>query len=332
LKATGEFSGDDLAGTTYDAALQDAVKLFQERHGLEPDAVLGGRTVATMNVSAADRARQVAVNMERWRWLPQKLERDHIAVNIPGAQLEVVEGGTATVEMKVVVGDQDHPTPALHATLTSLVLNPIWRLPASIATNEILPKLKKNAGYLVANDLELVSDSFPPGSPESQGAGIAWHELHEMPWPVRQRAGSDNALGRIKFNIPNTDDIYLHDTPNHKAFAKAMRALSHGCVRLEKPDELALYLLKDWTPERLAQEIAAGETRSIPVHNHLPVWLLYWTTWVDADGVLQFRDDIYGRDQRLAVALAHANRAAQFVPRVPTVAETTIHCDSCRIP
>jgi murein L,D-transpeptidase YcbB/YkuD len=287
-----------------------------------------------MNVSAAQTARQVSVNMERWRWLPQRLEDNHIVVNVPGAWLEVVDRGRAILSMRVVVGDPDHPTPAMHAQMTSLVLNPTWRVPSSIATAEILPKLKKDPGYLIANDLELVSDSFPPGSPESQGVGISWHERSSIPWPIRQRAGSDNALGRIKFNIPNSDDIYLHDTPNHKAFTRALRALSHGCVRLEKPDQLALYVLKDkdWSQQKLDSEIDAGTTRTVGLGKTLPVWLLYWTNWVDAEGVLQVRDDIYGRDQRLAAALAHSLPFGSNRSRNAAITPKVVRCDGCRVP
>jgi L,D-transpeptidase YcbB len=334
LAAAALLAADNVDSPLYDDALQAAVQEFQRRHGLLDDGVLGRQTVVAMNVSAAERARQVALNMERWRWLPPHLEENHIVVNVPGAWLEVVENGKAVMTMKVVVGDPDHPTPAMHAKMTSLVLNPIWRIPASIATNEILPKLKKDPGYLMANDLELVSDSFAPGSSASQGVGISWKELSTMPWPVRQRAGSDNALGRIKFNIPNSDDIYLHDTPNRKAFGRTFRALSHGCVRVEKPDELALYVLsnKDWTAAKLDQSIETGETRTVTVARHLPVWLLYWTTWVDAQGVLQFRDDIYGRDQRLAIALGHSAKDPSIIDHHQVVAPQVVRCDGCRLP
>jgi murein L,D-transpeptidase YcbB/YkuD len=334
LAATGELAAGEPISPVYDEALQAAVQLFQQRHGLMDDGVLGRQTVAAMNVSAADRARQVALNMERWRWLPRRLEDSHIVVNVPGAWLELVENGKAVMAMRVVVGDPDHPTPALHARMTSLVLNPVWRVPASIATAEILPKLQKNPGYLIANDLELVSDAFPPGSPESQGVGISWRDRTSMPWPVRQRAGSDNALGRIKFNIPNSDDIYLHDTPNHKVFARAFRALSHGCVRVERPEDLALYLLrdKDWSHQRLDQEIDTGETRTVVLNKTLPVWLLYWTTWVDADGVLQVRDDLYGRDQRLAAALANPTGVTVPVAHAVAANPKVVRCDGCREP
>lgn len=334
LKATGELAAsEDATSPVYDDVLLAAVQLFQRHRGLTDDGALGRQTVAAMNLSATQLAHQVAINMERWRWLPQRLEDNHIVVNVPGAWMEVVEAGKAVVTMRVVVGDTDHPTPALHARMTSLVLNPVWRVPASIATDEILPKLKKDPGYLIANDLELVSDAFPPGSPESQGVGMSWQDRTTMPWPVRQRAGSDNALGRIKFNIPNNDDIYLHDTPNHKVFARALRALSHGCVRLEKPEQLALYVLndKDWSQQKLDSEIDTGETKTVQVARHLPVWLLYWTTWVDADGVLEVRDDLYGRDLRLAAALSHSP-ATLSVAAVTPIAPKTVRCDGCREP
>lgn len=334
LMASGELPQGDRTQPLYDDQLLAAVQLFQRRHGLADEGALGRQTVTAMNVSAAQRARQIAVNMERWRWLPQHLEDNHVVVNVPGAWLEVVDGGRAVLSMRVVVGDPDHPTPAMRAQMTSIVLNPTWRVPASIATDEILPKLKKDPGYLVANDLELVSDAFPPGSPESQGIGISWEDRTSMPWPVRQKAGSDNALGRIKFNIPNNDDIYLHDTPNHKAFARALRALSHGCVRLEKPDQLALYVLKDkdWSEDRLNSEIGNGNTRTVSLGKRLPVWLLYWTTWVDAQNTLQIRDDIYGRDQRLASALARPLRSDSAVSAVATAAPKVVRCDGCRVP
>jgi len=335
LIATGELADGNADSTVYDLVLALAVERFQAHNGLDADGALGPRTILTLDVSPAQRARAVALNMERWRWLPSHLEDRHIFVNVPAEELMVVDGGKVVLEMRAIVGDVDHPTPALHARLTSLVLNPFWRVPASIATDEILPQLQRNPGYLAANDLELVSDKFVSGSPESQGAGIAWKSMTKMPWPVRQRPGSDNALGRIKFNLPNDDDIYLHDTPKHKLFARYDRALSHGCVRIENADALALYLLQDkgWTREQLDTAIATGETKSVAVSKSVPVWLLYFTAWVDGEGTLQFRDDLYERDQRLAVALTESMRHPILLAHSATsVNPSKKLCEGCRVP
>jgi murein L,D-transpeptidase YcbB/YkuD len=337
LAASGELGSAAPDGTLYDPPLVEAMKAFQRRHGLADDGLLGRQAILALNATPAEIGRRIAINMERWRWLPDSLGDDHIVVNVPDQTMEVVEQGRAMISMRVIVGDVDHPTPGLHARMVSLVLNPVWRIPASIATNEILPKLQKDPGYLIANDLELVSDSFPPGSPESQGVGIDWSEYTKMPWPMRQRAGSDNALGKIKFNLPNGDDIYLHDTPLHKLFDRSSRALSHGCVRLQSAEDLALYVLRDkaaWTKDKLDQQIDAGDTKSVSLTKSLPVWLLYFTAWVDGDGTLQLRPDLYGRDQDLSAALskvpagpieiAHSAEARNSVtPKI---------CEGCRLP
>ena len=334
LIATGELTTDNADSTTYDDTLKAAVMLFQAHNGLDADGALGPRSILALNASPAQRARSIALNMERWRWLPAHMESEHIVVNVPAEELQLVADNQVVLEMKAIVGDVDHPTPALHARLSSMVLNPFWHVPASIATDEILPLLQKNPGYLVANDLELVSDHFMPGSPESQGAGIAWKSMTRMPWPVRQIPGSDNALGRIKFNLPNDDDIYLHDTPKHKLFSRFDRALSHGCVRVENAEALAVYLLRDKDRDQdwLDDLIATGETKTLPVPKPVPVWLLYFTAWVDADGTVEYRDDLYDRDQRLAVALTQSMRQPILVAHAATPSPVKKICEGCRVP
>lgn len=329
LAATGEFKGDT-SSPVLDADLASALKLFQQRRGLDDDGALGPRTVAELNLSPSGLAVRVALNMERWRELPRQFEPEHILVNVPAQSLELVEDNQLVTTMKVVVGDVDHPTPVMHASMVSLVFNPEWRVPASIATAEILPRLKQDPGYLIANDLELVSDEWPPGSPQSQGVGIDWRAMRVMPWPVRQLPGDDNALGRIKFNMPNDDDIYLHDTPERKLFARAVRAFSHGCVRVEDAERLALTLLqgKDgWDQSRLEEQIDEGETHSVALRHPVPVWLVYLTAWVDPDGVLETRDDLYGRDHRLSEALTQPPGTKQVASRA-----TAKYCDGCRLP
>lgn len=321
LAATGELAGPT-EGMLFDDEVEAALKTFQARHGLAPDGTLGRQTLAALNTPVEARINQIALNMERWRWMPGTFERRHIAVNAADASLALIEDGAPALSMRVVVGDPKHPTPTLRGVLNSLVLNPVWNVPTSIASKEILPKLHGDPGYLLANRIRIVG-AFPEGSAEAEGIGIDWTQYPtHMPFQLRQMAGPDNSLGRIKFNLPNSDDIYLHDTPQRQFFAKANRALSHGCVRLENPLELALHLLKgqpEWPQEKLAQGLDDGATKTIRVKRTIPVYLLYWTAWVDDGGAVQFRDDIYGRDKRLRAALAKRkslDRVAQSMKRM----------------
>ena len=224
--------------------------------------------------------------MERWRWLPASLGDRYILVNVPEFRLDVVEAGKPVYSMRVVVGKDQSRTPAFSDKMTFIELNPTWTLPDSITRNEILPKLASDPGYLERHDMEVVSDS---------------------PYRLRQRAGKDNPLGQIKFMFPNEFDIYLHDTPADHLFDRAERDFSHGCIRLEKPIELAALLLKDdpkWTQESIQAAIASGEHETITLPRPLPVHILYWTAWVEPDGTVAFRKDIYGHDDQLEQALA----------------------------
>jgi murein L,D-transpeptidase YcbB/YkuD len=211
-----------------------------------------------------------------------------------------------------VVGDLQHPTPIVQARLEAVVLNPKWNVPASIAAREILPRLRENRRYLAENDIVIVdrreSDPF--------GLAVDWSAISAEAFPFRlqQQPGPDNPLGRIKFDVPNRFDVYLHDTPTRALFARPQRTASHGCIRVERAAALAVHVLADaagrFTPERLEEAIEAGGSPRIPVARPLPVYILYWTAFVGPDGLVQFRDDVYGRDRRLAAALAGA-------PRVP---------------
>ena len=301
---TASAQGDDL----FDEAVAEPLKLFQQRHGLLEDGALGMRTVAALNVTPAERVRQIRLTLERWRWLAPPPTSDYIWVNLPAQEFELHQAGQITLRMRVIIGDPEHPTPPLRSAIDMLVLNPTWTVPSSIATKEILPRLQRRADYLAKNDLEIIGAGFAPEAPERQGSNIDWKSMTSFPWSLRQKPGSDNALGAIKFSFPNQDDIYLHDTPNHKLFARASRALSHGCVRLDRPRDLALTLLapQGWTAERLEKELAKGTTQDVSLSKTMPVWLVYFTVWEDDDGVLQWRDDVHGRDRRLLEALSAA--------------------------
>lgn len=305
--------------TLYDGAVVEGVRHFQRRHGLEADGTLGPRTLAALNVPVEARLNQIAVNLERWRWMPRQLGRRHVSVNIPAAWLDLVEDGAVTLSMRVVVGDTRHPTPSMDSRMSSLVLNPPWSVPSSIVEKEILPKLRRDPDYLASNNLQIVG--YPEDSPDSAGDGIDWNAIGKKFPRLRQSPGPDNALGQIKFNLANADDIYLHDTPNHRVFSRAYRALSHGCVRLDEPVALGEALMGAHWQGRLASNLGTGNpTRTVPLERSVPVYLVYFTAWTDGAGEINFRDDLYGHDRRLSTAV----RALRAAPPPPPPAPVAV--------
>ncbi len=298
------------ADVRYDDRLAEAVRRFQARHGLAVDGIVGPATVQALNVPVSDRIQQIVVNLERWRWLPRELGRHHIVVNAADASLHVVVDGRPALTSRVVVGDLRHPTPVVQAWVDAIVLHPRWNVPTSIAVEEILPRLRENRRYLAENDIVVLerreSDPF--------GLAIDWAAIpaDHFPFRLQQQPGPDNPLGRIKLDIPNRFDVYLHDTPTRALFARPVRTASHGCIRVERADDLAVHVLEDegrgWTRQRLADALDAGETQRISLSRPLPVYILYWTAFVEPDGSVQFREDVYGRDRRLAAALAGGGR------------------------
>jgi murein L,D-transpeptidase YcbB/YkuD len=317
LIASGDLDPSLADGTSFDAAVVEAVKRFQRRHGLDPDGTVGARTQAALNVPVEARLRQIAVNLERWRWMPHQLGRLHISVNIPAATLDLVEDGAVALRMRVVVGDTRHPTPSMGTTMASVVLNPPWSVPTSIANNEILPKLRRDPNYLVNSNLRIAD--YPEDSPEAAGDGVDWNAIgKKFPYRLRQPPGPDNALGQLKFNLHDSDDIYLHDTPNHRAFSRAYRALSHGCVRLEEPVGLGEILLGSRWQGRLGENLSTNKsTRTLKLERTVPVYLVYFTAWADPSGEMNFREDIYGHDRRLTQELQNRRPAARPRPAGP---------------
>ncbi len=282
LEASGDLAPPpDPAGATserdlFDAPLATAVRTLQERQGLDADGAVGPATLEALNVSAAERVRQIEINLDRWRWLPRDLGERHVMVNIAGFALEVVESGKPALSMRVVAGKPSSSTPMFSGTLGHLVLNPYWNVPPGILKNEVLPKVRRDPGYLARQNMEML-----PGG------------------QVRQKPGPNNALGKIKFLFPNRFNVYLHDTPSRSLFSRSMRTFSHGCIRVEKPIDLAEYLLRDdpgWTRQKIESLLGDGRERWIAVPRPLPVHIAYWTAWVDGAGVMHFRKDVYGRD------------------------------------
>jgi murein L,D-transpeptidase YcbB/YkuD len=289
---------DEAAGG--EADLLESLRRYQRRNGLEPDGKIGARTLAALNVPAFTRVRQIVANMERWRWLPRALEARRIMVNAADATLELIEDNKVVLRSKVIVGTTAQRSPMFRTLATGVTVNPPWTVPNSIARNEILPRLRRDPNYLRSQNM-IVLDG-PRDDPN--GLRIDWSRIPAgtFPYRLQQRPGANNALGRLKLEMPNPFSVYLHDTPGKRAFQGTDRALSHGCIRVEQILALASVALGgDATGalQALAGATATEETKYFAFAQSLPVYVLYWTATVDADGTVQFRRDVYGRDERL---------------------------------
>jgi murein L,D-transpeptidase YcbB/YkuD len=283
-------------GAVFDAEVREALKRFEQRHGLQPDGLLDGEAVRELNVPVEQRIEQITLSMERWRWLPESLGDRHVLVNVPMYQLEVYENGHVVLPMRVVTGKKDNPTPIFMDKMENVVFSPYWHVPPNIARNETIPAVMNDPGYLDRNDLELVK-----GNRVVSPWSVSWSAVEAGDYTFRQRPGRKNALGHVKFIFPNKFDVYLHDTPADSLFARTDRSLSHGCVRVEKPLELAEYVLRDqaeWTRERILAAMHSGSEKWVTLKRPLPVYILYMTAWIDPEGAVQFREDIYGHDEK----------------------------------
>lgn len=301
LAATGDLrSGPESHAATYDRELQEAVLRFQVRHGLPSGRTLTPATVAAMNIPVTARIRQIELNMERWRWFPRDLGAVHIRVNVPEYQLELRDHGQTALAMNVVVGAVDKPTPIFSDTMTTVAFAPYWNVPASIAAEETLPAVLSDPEFLSRNNIEVLSTSDDVIDPATVDWWRAqWDDTFQ--YRFRQRPGTANSLGRVKFLFPNDYDVYLHDTPAAALFSKNDRALSHGCVRVQDPVKLAEYLLRAsarWDAARIEQAMNATEEQQVKLPSPIPVHLMYWTARVDEDGTVRFFPDIYGHDAR----------------------------------
>ena len=284
-----------------------AVREFQRLHGLGVDGVVGPATIATLNTPAEQRVKQIEVNMERWRWLPQDLGRRHILVNIAGFELDVIEDSQAVLTTRVVVGKDYRRTPVFSDKVTYLVLSPYWYVPNALAVLDILPQLRKDPDYLSKKNMR-VFRNWGAEAKELDPKSIDWPTVTASNFKYRfvQDPGETNALGRVKFMFPNKFNVYLHDTPAKELFAKSERAFSSGCIRIENPIDLALYLLRGdamWTRDSILAAIRKDSEQTVRLREPVPVHLLYWTAWADDDGKVHFRKDIYQRDTKLLNAL-----------------------------
>lgn len=285
----------------FDEGLAEALSHFQMRHDLDADGSIGPATLKELNTPVSERIADLRLNLDRWRWLPRELGDRFILVNIAGYELEFVENDAPVLTMNVVVGQEGWETPVFADTMEYIVANPYWNVPQSILEDEILPAVRADAGYLARNDYEVVDRS---GSNVIPAASIDWSDVSagSFPYLVRQRPGPGNALGDLKFMFPNDHNIYLHDTPAGHLFSRTERAFSHGCIRLEKPEELARALLDRVTDAGSSQldDLLAGDREKwVQFDAGVPVYILYFTAWVGEDGSVRFHHDIYGQDRGL---------------------------------
>jgi L,D-transpeptidase YcbB len=293
LAVSGDLRADEVTiGNHFDEKVEQSVIIFQKRHGLKVDGVVGRDTLNALNVTLKQRIRQMELNMERLRWILGNLEERFIVVNIADYQLYVIENDKSVLSMRVVVGKPYQRTPIFTSKMTYIVINPAWNIPDSIAQKEILKKIEKNPDYLAEQNITVL-----------KGAKVTGNAL---PYRLRQEPGPLNPLGTIKFMFPNEYDVYLHDTPVKSLFSENVRTFSHGCTRIEKPLELAEYLLRDdlrWSRKELVAAIEKGTEQTVIIPHPVNVHFLYLTAWVDDSGSVQFRNDIYGRDKSLDEAL-----------------------------
>ncbi len=311
LVAVGDLDPAAEVGETYDGAITEAVKRFQQRHGLEPDGIVGRKTFAALNVPLERRVGQLELALERLRWLPDLPEGPFVIANIPAFELWAFDHprpeGRPVFVTNVVVGKSlNKQTPVFDELMRYLVFRPYWNVPYSITVREILPKLADDPGYLERHEMEIV-DRFAWDAEPYEPTPENIERLASWGLRVRQRPGPLNALGRVKFIFPNSDNIYLHDTPARILFARSRRDFSHGCVRVEEPAKLAEFVLRDvhgWDLERIEQAMAAPRPQRINLPNPLLALIFYTTALVRPHtGEVAFFEDIYGHDARLEAAL-----------------------------
>jgi murein L,D-transpeptidase YcbB/YkuD len=310
LQAFGDLAGEAAAtGTRYEGTLVSGVQSLQERHGLTPDGIVGRETFRALNASPASRGEQIALALERFRWLPDFGGADLVVVNIPAFRLFAHEPERGPVlTMRVVVGKAfGHQTPVFRGRMSSLTFRPYWNVPPSIARREIVPHIRRDLGYLAREDMEIVSAIDPNAGPFPASAeNLALLERGSR-LRVRQRPGPRNALGSVVFSFPNEANVYMHDTPAQQLFARERRDFSHGCIRLEEPLALARWVLRgrsDWTEAKIREAVGREQPTRVPLAEAIEVIVFYATALVDREGRVLFFDDVYGHDARLRETLA----------------------------
>lgn len=287
----------------FDTTVYNALVAFQRQHGIADDGVIGPNTLSVLNTSLDHRIKQLYIALEQWRWMPNNFSDFFVFINIPAYQLDVYKNGEIDLTKKVMVGKTIHQTVVFNNHIRYLELNPYWTVPYSIATNEILPKLKRNLSYLNRQDMKVFS-----GGKAINPYSVNWSSIskNRFPYTIRQEPGVKNALGTVKFMFPNKYNIYLHDTPSKSLFVKAERAYSHGCIRLDNPVQFAEYLLQDnpkWDANKIQNVLDGKKNTRVSLDAKIPIYIAYFTAWVDSDGLTHFQKDVYEKDEAVMKAL-----------------------------
>ena len=303
----GAAVSSDSPEMVFDQNLESMVRKFQQLRGLDSDGVVGAKTIAALNMTAEECVRRIEINLERWRWLPKEMGRRYILVNMADFNASVIENGTPVMTFRVIVGMEYRRTPVFSDKISYLVLNPHWYVPKKIAVEDKLPLLKKDPRALLEKGIRVYKGSGGEYW-EINPRTINWSLVtpKNFKFKLVQDPGPENALGQVKFMFPNRFNVYLHDTPSRDLFHKTVRTFSSGCIRVENALDLAAYLLKEdpnWSPERIASIIEEKEQKTVTLKMPIPIHLLYWTAFVDDTGDVHFRNDIYGRDTKLLLAL-----------------------------
>lgn len=295
LMISGDLSTRAGISQAFDTYVDAAVKRFQARHGLPADGVMGKYTYAAMNISAPVRLGQLETNLVRLRSMSGFLGARYVMVNVPAAQIEAVENGRVALRHTAIVGKIDRQTPILNSKINEIIINPYWNAPESIVRKDIIPLMRKNPNYLAENHIRILG----PNGTEIDPATIDWNTEDAAKFRFRQDPGSGNAMASVKINFPSPENVYMHDTPQQSLFSKLMRFDSSGCVRVQNVRDLVTWLLRDtpgWSRQRFEQAIKSGENVPVQITNPVPVYFTYISAWSTGDGVVHFRDDIYGRD------------------------------------
>lgn len=308
LHRTENYNPDSISmqSIVYDPELVEVVQRFQHRHGLTADGAIGKSTLEVMNVSLQDRINQIKVNLERWRWLPGQFGSYFLLVNIANFEVQGFRNGKQEVSHKVIVGKPFRKTPVFSATLQYLVFNPTWTLPPTILKEDILPGVRKDYHFLATKGLNVYDNQgnlLDPATIDWSAKAVEWYKYQQEPGP-------SNALGVVKFMFPNKHDVYMHDTPSRELFVKDQRMFSSGCIRVSEPIDLAMWLLEDttqWNRPVIDSIITTRKPTTVLLPSRPEVFILYFTCWIDQNGLVQFRKDVYDRDMPIFEALTESS-------------------------